>query len=817
MGKILIIDDEEMIRKSVKRYLEMDDYQVITAADGQKGIEAFLEERPDVVLTDLKMPGMDGLSVLKAIKKIDEDAEVIVVTGHGDLDAAVESLKLKASNFLLKPVDIEDLEMVVDRSMEKRNLKRRIKKTDMFNRSIMDAATNFCIITCDYDGNIISWNRGASLILGYTEEDAIGRMHISNIFPEDAVESGILEKIADTILINKKYEEEIYLKRKNGAIFPAAFNTSHLNDENDTFIGMLTIAQDITERKHAEKELKAAKDAFETASRVKSEFLANMSHEIRTPMNGVIGMTDLTLNTRLTDEQRQNLEIVKSSADNLMNIIDDILDFSKVEAGRLEIEKIDFGLCATIDSIIKQMVFKTESKGLELISYIDHLVPDAVIGDPGRLRQIIINLLGNSVKFTHEGEILFMVKVAEELPDSVKLLFSVSDTGIGIPEDRREAIFKSFIQADGSTTRKYGGTGLGTTISKQLVELMGGKIWIEDSPLSIDDHQTAANIQQSKRGSGITFLFSIVLGLQKNHLQKNKDATIRYNDAQINLKGLKVLVVDDNKLNSRILSTMLENWGIVSDTAHKGEDALEAIKVSLGNNSPYALIFLDYNMPGIDGFFVAKQIQKNGWLKHTHIIMLTSIAKKGHAAMCKKLRISSYMPKPVNQSLLFDMIVQTLAQKKEAPDNRKKQNLITRHTIKEERGKLNILLAEDNKVNQMVAKKILEKHGHSVTVVDNGRLAVETLEKECYDLVLMDIQMPVMGGIEATKIIRSAKCGTCNTEKQPSNPCIPIIAVTAHSMKGDKKKFIEAGMNDYVSKPIKPVELFDVIDRMVNR
>lgn len=812
MGKILVIDDEEMIRKSIKKYLEMDDYQVITAADGQKGIETFLEERPDVVLTDLKMPGMDGLSVLKAIKKIDEDAEVIVVTGHGDLDAAVESLKLKASDFLLKPVDIEELEMLVERSLEKRDLKHRIKKTDMFNRSIMDAATDFCIITCDYDGNIISWNRGAGLVLGYTEEDAAGRMHISDIFPRDAVESGILEKIADTILINKKYEEEIYLKRKNGEIFPAAFNTSPLNDENDTFIGMLTIAQDITQRKRAEKELKAARDASETASRVKSEFLANMSHEIRTPMNGVIGMTALTLSTRLTDEQRQNLEIVKSSADNLLNIINDILDFSKVEAGRLEIEKIDFGLRATIDSIIKQMVFKTEPKGIELISYIDHLVPDAVTGDPGRLRQIIINLLGNSVKFTHEGEILFQMEVAEQLPDSVKLLFSVSDTGIGIPEERREAIFKSFTQADGSTTRKYGGTGLGTTISKQLVELMGGKIWIEDSRLSIGNHQTAANTQQSKRGSGTTFSFTVVLDLQKN-----RDATIPSDDVQINLEGLKVLVVDDNEFNSRILSTILKNWGLVPDTAHRGEDALETIKISLENNSPYALIFLDYNMPGIDGFSLARQIQKNGWLKHTRIIMLTSIAKRGHAAMCKELGISSYIPKPVNQSLLFDMIVQTLGQKKEAPDNHKKQNLITRHTIKEERKKLNILLAEDNKVNQMVAKKILEKHGHSVTVVDNGRLAVEALEKRCYDLVLMDIQMPVMGGIEATKTIRSAKCGTCNTEKQSSNPCIPIIALTAHSMKGDREKFIEAGMDDYVSKPIKPVELFDAIDRMVNR
>ncbi len=809
MGKILVIDDEEVIRKTVKKYLEMGDYQVITAANGQEGIEAFLEESPDVVLTDLKMPGMDGLAVVKAIKELDEDAEVIVITGHGEVDAAVASLKLRASDFLLKPVDIEELEKVVAHSLEKRTLKRQIKKAQIFNRSIMDSATGFCIITCDYDGNIISWNRGAVIIIGYTEEDAVGKIYISDIFPRDFVKSGALDKIADTILSGKRYEEEIYLKRKNGDVFPAALNASTLNDEHGIFLGMLAIVQDITDRKRAEEELRRAKTAAEAANMAKSEFLANMSHEIRTPMNGVIGMTALTLDTRLTDEQRKYLEVVKYSADNLLKIINDILDFSKVEAGRLDIEEIDFGLWSTIDSIMKQMAFKANAKGLELTYYIGQSVPDAVIGDPGRLRQIIINLLGNAIKFTDEGEIFFQVKVAKELSDSVELLFFISDTGLGIPEDRRKEIFKSFTQADGSTTRKYGGTGLGTTISKQLIELMGGRIWIENSRLSSLNEQQATNTgqlkikdQSSKRGPGTTFSFTLRL-----NLQKEKGTPISPNNAEIDIKGLKVLVVDDNDFNRLILSTILKKWGITPDNASCGEDALEAMRISIKDNTPYSIIFLDYQMPDIDGFSVAKQIQEKGWLKYTRIIMLTSIAEKGHGATCKELGISSYISKPVSQALLFGAIVKTM-------DGHKNQNIITLHTIREEKKRLKILLAEDNKVNQILAKKLLEKHGYSVKIAGNGLLAVEALEKESYDLVLMDIQMPVMSGIEATKKIRKRERDQAITG-HPSR--IPIIAMTAHSMKGDKEKFIKEGMDDYVSKPITPGDLFDAIDRMCKK
>jgi len=798
MGKILVIDDEEVIRKTVKKYLEMDDYQVITAANGQEGVEAFLEERPDVVLTDLKMPGMDGLAVVKAIKELDEDAEVIVITGHGEVDAAVASLKLRASDFLLKPVDIEELENVVERSLEKRTLKRQVKKAQTFNRSIMDSATGFCIITCDYDGNIISWNRGAIIIIGYAEEDAAGKMHISNIFPGDFVKSGALDKIADTVLSGKRYEKEIYLKRKNGDIFPAALNASKLSDEQGIFLGMLAIVQDITDRKHAEEELRRAKTAAEAANMAKSEFLANMSHEIRTPMNGVIGMTALTLDTRLTDEQRSYLEVVKSSADNLLKIINDILDFSKVEAGHLEIEAIDFGLRATIDSIMEQMAFKAGAKGLELIYDIGQSVPDAVVGDPGRLQQVIINLLGNAIKFTDEGEIFFQVKVAKELSDSVELLFFISDTGLGIPEDRRKEIFKSFTQADGSTTRKYGGTGLGTTISKQLIELMGGRIWIENSRLSSATDQLKIKDQNSKRGPGTTFSFTLRL-----NLQKEKGAPISPDTAEIDIKGLKVLVVDDNDFNRLILSTTLKKWGLTPDNASCGEDALEAINISLKNNTPYSIIFLDYQMPDIDGFSVAKQIQEKGWLKYTRIIMLTSIAEKGHGAICKELGISSYISKPVSQPLLFDTIVKTM-------DGHKDQNIITLHPIREEKKSLKILLAEDNKVNQMLGKKLLEKHGHSVIIAENGLLAVEAIEKESYDLVLMDIQMPVMSGIEATEKIRKRERDQAITG-HPSR--IPIIAMTAHSMKGDKEKFIKEGMDDYVSKPITPDDLFDAIAR----
>jgi two-component system sensor histidine kinase/response regulator len=662
------------------------------------------------------------------------------------------------------------------------------------------------LIILGENGTIKGINQATLDLLGYAEADLRDKPFDAILDQETTNEDSIRDLITGGSVTNV---EKTYITR-DGTGIPMLFSSSVMRDDEGKFEGLVCVAQNIAERKTAEGEVRKARDAAERANQelretnrhleeahlyakemaaqaemanaAKSEFLAVMSHEIRTPLNGILGFSQLLMEDQtLRGEHRDFVETIHSSGSALLAVINDILDFSKIEAGKMELETIDFDLLSCVESVGEVLGHRAIEKGLELSCFADPEVPARLRGDPGRIRQILLNLAGNAIKFTEKGEVTVRARLESESPDKAVIRFEVTDTGIGIPKSRLGVIFDRFTQVDSSTTRQYGGTGLGLAICKRFVQMMGGRIGV-----------------QSEEGEGSTFYFIIEF-----KLQKGSSSTVHVARA-VNVEGLRVLIVDDNITSRCLLKETVKHWKMVPTAVDGGQAALEALERAGQTGQPFSLAIIDARMPEVDGFALAERIQASPEANKPTIIMLTSAGRCGDGARCRELGIAAYLTKPMKQKDLWDAVMMALGTQQ---IGEKQPSLITQHSLREGRRSLRILVAEDSQVNMKLVVRMLEKRGHRVFMAKNGKEAVAAIEMQSFDLVLMDVQMPVMDGFEATAGIRE--------REKTTGFHIPIIAMTAHAFRGDRDRCMEAGMDEYVSKPIRPHDLFETIKKLV--
>lgn len=837
--EILIVEDSPTQAAQLRHILEQHEYRVSFARNGVEALAAVRQHKPTIIVSDIVMPEMDGYELCRSIKEDPQiaDIPIILLTTLNDSRDVIKALESRADNFITKPcneqfllsrlqyilanqqlrkspladgsieiffsgqkyrftsepVQIIDLllstfDNAIQKNLELERANREqvriqleLKKlNEQLEQRVKERTRKLAISEANHR-RLLEHNADAIIVV-----DQEGTVHYVNPAAE-----GLLEQPAEALLntplsfpVVLGKTSEVVIPQKNGNVIIAEMRGVETTWEGET--AYIASLRDITERKRAEETLQRAKEAAEAADQAKSDFLANMSHEIRTPMNGILGMIGLLLDSSLTAEQREQAETVKGCADALLSIINEILDFSKIEAGKLDLETIDFDLHPAVEEVVDLFAKQADDKKLELACLIYHDVPTALRGDPGRVRQILNNLIGNGIKFTDHGEVVVRVTLVNQTATHASIKFSVSDTGIGIPAERTDRLFQTFSQVDTSSTRKYGGTGIGLAISKKLTELMDGEIGVE-----------------SEFGKGSTFWFTIPF-------EKQAHDSMPTTPARANLNGLRALIVDDNQTNRTILRHQLTSWGMKPHTAKDASQALEMLQTAAEEDRAYDIAILDFQMPEMDGLTLAQEIRSDSRLEHTRLVLLTSVGRRGDGERARDVGVDAYLTKPVRQSQLHDCLRTVLGQAT-LPRQPKKPTLVTQHTLVEAQHQTRprILVAEDNPVNQKLIVRFLEKLDYRADVAGNGIEAIDALSRIPYAAVLMDCQMPEMDGFEATAEIRK--------RDREDGKHTPIIAVTAHAMTGDRERCLIAGMDDYITKPVKANELQTALGRFVEK
>ena len=778
-ARILLIDDDEdtlvLLRGMLAQVAERP-VALSWVADAERGREAMLDKAYDGYLLDYHLGATDGLKLLREMVAAGCREPIIMLTGQDEHDIDLAAMRAGAAEYLIKgEFDAPRLIRAITYSLERSRLLKELEQERYLLRTLMENIPDN-IYFKDREGRFIRVNRAkASRSNLQHPDEAIGKTD-ADFFPAEHARKTREDEerlMATGVPVVGQTERLVW---PNGTVSWVSTTKVPFQDAQGQVVGTLGVSRDITDLKRAQVELEAAKEVAEAANRAKSEFLANMSHEIRTPMNAILGMTELVLDTPLTHAQREYLSIVRESAESLLSIINDILDFSKIEAGKFELEQHEFPLRESLGDAMKALGLRAHEKGIELACAFDPQIPEWLVGDVHRLRQVIVNLVGNGIKFTERGEVVLSVAHHWRGPHEVELQFAIRDTGIGIPAIKQAKIFQAFEQADASTTRRFGGTGLGLAIASRLVELMGGRIGLHSEP-----------------GRGSTFSFAIRLEVSPRQAPRALPAE------PVVVRGTRALVVDDNATNRRIVHEILSNWGMLCTAAAGAEQGFALLQQAAADELPFRIVITDVNMPAVDGFTLVEWIRRDPRLADTLVIVLTSGGRPEDYAKCERLRVIAHLMKPVKQSELFDVMVSALGvtttEDAVAPAEKAPSDSAL--------APLRILLAEDSPFNQKLAIGLLEKHGHHVTVVDDGTKAVTRVQQEPFDLVLMDVQMPHMDGLEATATIRKQEQGT--------DQHIPIIAMTAHAMKGDRERCLDAGMDGYLSKPIYAQELFRTI------